>query len=147
MSEKTKDPNKTPILQYPLLTEDEKAALLIEPNHGIHQAKEIKRFKDYDEWMSRGGASANFWMRFSNILGGAHREPQWIQRFAILYTELDANLINAVAGFGPGTPFDSATEHNFYDAYNKLADLVDEGDVGVNNDLPVGQVDPYILLS
>ena len=84
-------PNVTSVMRCPVLTAAEIQSLHELPDHGVNRAEEIIRFDSFETWMARGGAGNNFWMRFKpEMFEGAHREPQWVQRFAALYPDLDA---------------------------------------------------------
>jgi hypothetical protein len=162
MIERIKNPNKTPKLQVPFLTEEQKTALFEREDHGITPVEGIPRYPAFDDWMGRGNhfggvgvnGKNNFSLRF--LPNQYLREAQHFQRFILLYPELVEELETITeTHYGvnrtgkPGEGVTEEEEYKYWEAYEKLAVLVDADDdpMVIANDLPLprGMVIPDVL--
>lgn len=141
-TERIKGPDTTPILGIPLLTEEQKANLFERDDRGITPVLGITRYPTFEDWMERDnpfgtsgvGCKGNFTVRFlPGPIGQYMREAQHFQRFALLYPGKTEELIDlSVRLFGPERQHpvvvNEDEERMYWDAYEKLADLVDAND-------------------
>lgn len=137
------------ITSSPLLSDDEKRLLLEAPDKGIEPAQGIKRYQTFEDWQKNGGVRGNnnFRPHFSSgFYGDIQREMPWMQRFMFLYPDM-YQLLNEITDTNLYRTEEE--ERLYWEAYEKIADLVDARDPYITNgkDLPEGQADPDILIA
>ena len=156
MSPEKNNPDHTPIMGLPRLTVEQKQALHERPDHGITPVEGIKRFPTYQDWLNYGGlvGTDNFHMLFVPGVSGFRRKTQHVQRFTELYPEQTVRLMRIEVRRDDSdfkTPISEAEEKDYYDAYEKMADLVDANDdpriIANGQELPFGQVVFNVLFS
>ncbi|MBI3624244.1 hypothetical protein HY218_01280 [Candidatus Saccharibacteria bacterium] len=152
MSETSSDPREvSPNLGVPLLTDEQKRALLEQEDRGLTPAP-MHRYKDFEDWLAQGGTNKSLWMWFYSGGIGHYPETQCRQRFDVLYPELATELTSAVLEWKKFIkPQESANyirplEPKFFDAYNKLADLVDINDKYVRTGPGEADIDRDLLM-
>jgi len=137
---------------YPLLTEDQKRALIEDEDKGVIPAP-MKQFSDFEEW--RSSPRKDFYQNwfYPGAVNDFRRQMQCFQRFELLYPELREELgyivtkhVDTELELDTHIKMDDETKLKLYDAYTKLSALVDIRDVGINNGNKDIAVDPYILL-
>lgn len=147
------NPNVTPVLGIPLLTEQDKQSLIEDTDHGITPPSGVRRYSTFERWQETGTAfqKNNYVLHFmSGFTGDLKRELPWIQRFAFLYPDLLQQLeeITEPKIKQEGIPVVTEDEERLYwEAYEKIADLIDVNDPYITNDqdLPEGQAFPGVL--
>lgn len=149
-------PATTEFLGISILTDQQKRDLFEMPNHGVTPVMGLRRYPEFSDWMKTNGAFGknNYWMRFSSIVFGRyHQEMPWMQRFVALYPDqferlqgfVDSHALAVQERRAP--PVGEEQERDLWDAYEKLAQLVDVNDPYIDNKegLPPGQAIPNLL--
>lgn len=134
----------------PVLTEQQKQALFEAPDHGITPVDSLVQFTDISQWLEHG-ANSNFWMYFRDgTMFDGRRARECFQRFEQLHPDLVEQLFGITEERrrpdGACHIFTEEDQEIFFDAYNKMADLVDVNDSYLNDANPEITVDPHCIL-
>lgn len=111
------------------LTEEEKEALLNQPDKGITPVP-MREFRTLDEFKDGGN---NFHVTFTyqhpeNMFGAIKRTQKSFQRLEILKPELVKRLMDK---FATTSDIDAQAWEDMYEAYKEMSKLVDVNDRGV----------------
>lgn len=147
----------THLLKIPVLNDEGKRRLVEEADRGITPVSGLRRYVTFEDWQGSGGVFGknNFWMHFkSNSFMLPFHEMSYMQRFVYLhpdfYDQLEKMTDEWSDGISQGIDLPSFTEEQerlYWDAYEKIANLVSADDAYVTNgmDLPQGEAYPALL--